>query len=142
MTKAPCPFCGLDDPDMTIFSTDLVQAVVSKNPVNDYHVIVIPRVHAERLPDLPPEFAAAAIHAAQRVARAILRAAAPDGITYITEDDITGVGYNLVPHWKLHIIARYGDDGVRIKWARGDVKEPEVRVQIAAALRAHLPPSE
>lgn len=139
MADAPCPFCDFDDGEVVIYQDRYVRAVVAKQPIHDYHVLIVPRVHAERLPDLPPEHAAAAIHAAQRVVRAILRAAAPDGITYITEDDITGQGYNLVAHWKLHIVPRYKEDGVQLKWARRTDPGPEARAEIATVLQAHLP---
>jgi histidine triad (HIT) family protein len=136
--NSPCPFCTLDDPDVTVWSDALVQAVVSRAPINEYHVIVVPRAHVERLPDLAPEVAAAAVAAAQRVARAIGAAARPDGITYITEDDLTGQGYNLVAHWKLHVIARFRGDAVRLDWARGEDPGPAARALIAAAVRAHV----
>lgn len=137
-----CPFCGLDDPAITVYADRLVQAVVSKQPINRYHVIIVPRSHAERLPDLPPDVAAAAIHLAQRIGRAIVRAGAPDGITYITEDDVTGQGYNLAAHWKLHVIARYRDDGVRLEWGRHDDPDSDAtRSEIAAGIRRHLAPT-
>jgi histidine triad (HIT) family protein len=129
----------LNDPAMTVHDDRLVQAVVSKRPINRYHVIVIPRVHAERLPDLPPDVAAAAIHVAQRIGRAIAEVGAADGITYITEDDLTGQGYNLVAHWKLHVIARYRDDAVRLDWNRQDDPGGDaMRAEIAAGIRGVL----
>jgi histidine triad (HIT) family protein len=100
MTDRACPFCALDDPAVTVWADALVQAVVSRRPINGDHVLIVPRVHVERRPDLPPETAAAVVSAAQRVARAVAAAAAPDGITYVTEDDLTGQGYNRVAHWK------------------------------------------
>lgn len=127
---------------MTVYADRLVQAVVSNRPINRYHVIIVPRRHAERLPDLPPDVAAAAIHVAQRIGRAIVEAGAPDGITYITEDDLTGQGYNLVPHWKLHVIARYRDDNVRLEWNRHDDPAGEaMRADIAAGIRRQLAPA-
>jgi histidine triad (HIT) family protein len=134
----PCPFCALDDPEVTVYSDALVQALVSRAPINRYHVIIVPRVHAERLSDLAPDVAAAAIHVAQLIGRAVSIVAAPDGITYITEDDLTGQGYNLVAHWKLHVIARYRDDNVRIEWNRADDPGTSVRAEIASSIRAHI----
>lgn len=140
-TDPVCPFCALDDPEVTVWADALVQAVVSRAPINGYHVLVVPRAHAERLTDLPPETAAAAAIAAQHVARAIAAAASPDGITYVTEDDLTGQGYNLVAHWKLHVIARFRDDAVRLEWGRGDDPGVATRARIAAAIRTHVSPA-
>jgi len=137
----PCSFCTLDDPQMTVYADDVLQALVSRAPINQYHVIIVPRIHAERLPDLPANAAMASILVAQRIGRAIASAGSPDGVTYITEDDLTGQGYNLVAHWKLHVIARYRDDGVRLEWNRGDDPGRSVRAGIASAIRAHLLPA-
>lgn len=138
MTDSACPFCTLDDPDVTVWADALVQAVVSRAPINEYHVIVVPRTHVERFPDLAPETAAAAVAAAQRVARASTAAAAPDGFTYVTEDDLTGQGYNLVAHWKLHVIARFRNDAVRLEWGRGEDPGVAARTRIATSIRHHL----
>lgn len=135
-----CPFCVLDDPEVTVYSDELVQALVSRRPINRFHVIVVPRLHAERLPDLAPCVAAAAILAAQRIGRAMAAAGTVDGITYITEDDLTGQGYNLVAHWKLHVIARYRDDSVRIEWNGREELGHAARAEVAAAIRATLVP--
>ena len=133
-----CPFCVLDDPDVTVYSDALVQALVSRRPINRFHVIVVPRLHVERLPDLSPNVAAAAIHAAQRIGQAIAAAGAADGITYITEDDLTGQGYNLVAHWKLHVIARYRDDRVQIEWNGREELGHADRADVATAIRVQL----
>ena len=52
MTDFPsggCPFCDFDEPPVTIYADVLVQAFVSRSPINGYHVVVTPRVHYERL---------------------------------------------------------------------------------------------
>lgn len=64
-----------------------------------------------------------------------------DGITYITEDDLTGQGYNLVAHWKLHVIARYRDDSVRIEWNGREELGHAARAAVATAIRATLVPA-
>ena len=138
MPEAECPFCGLDDPEVTVWADDQVQALVSRAPINGWHVVVVPRVHVERFPDVPAATAAAVISAAQRVARAIEEEAHPDGFTYITEDDLTGQGYNLVAHWKLHVIARFQGDAVRLEWGRGADPGTAVRAGVATALRRRV----
>jgi histidine triad (HIT) family protein len=137
-SENPCPFCGLHDPDVTVYRDEHVQALVNRRPINRYHVIIVPLAHVERLADLPPMVASAAIRAAQIVGTAIRLAAGPDGITYITEDDFTGQGYNLVAHWKLHVIARFRDDAVRLEWHRDPDPGTDVRAEIATRIRAHV----
>ena len=138
MTEATCPFCVMDDASVTVWADAHVQAVVSRRPINGWHVIVVPRAHVERLPDVPREVSASVWEAAGRVARAMAAVARPDGITYVTEDDLTGQGYNLVAHWKLHVIARFRDDGVHLEWGRGPDPGEAARADIAAALRTDI----
>ncbi|MBC7788354.1 MAG: HIT family protein [Anaerolineae bacterium] len=138
--QSACPFCLLNDPDVTVFADALVQALVSRAPINRYHVIIVPRAHLERFAEVPAATMAAVVSVAQRIGSAIALAATPDGITYITDDDLTGRGYNLVAHWKLHVIARFRDEAVRIDWARTEDPGPTVRASLAADIRRHLPP--
>jgi histidine triad (HIT) family protein len=138
MTDTTCSFCVLDDPAVTVWADAHAQAVVSRRPINGYHVIIVPRAHVEQLPDVPQATAASVWAAAAHVARAIATVAHPDGITYVTEDDLTGQGYNLVAHWKLHVIARFRDDAVRLEWGREPDLGEAARADIAAALRTNI----
>jgi diadenosine tetraphosphate (Ap4A) HIT family hydrolase len=103
-----------------------------------YHVLVIPRAHVERLIEVPIETLGAVMSCAQRISRAIQAVAKPDGFAYLTEDDLTGQGYNLVAHWKLHVIARFQGDAVRLDWGRTPDAGVGPRAATAAQLRDWL----
>lgn len=135
---ARCPFCGFSDDGVTVYSDAYVQAFMSFQPINGWHVLVVPREHFERFSDIPVPVLVAISMAAQAVARAMEAAAKPDGITIITEDDFKDVGFNLVPHWKLHVIARYKDDAVKLEWGRTPDSGPATRAGAASILRKHL----
>lgn len=79
MTATVCPFCVLDDPLVTVSSDAHVHAVVSRAPINRYHVIIVQRHHVERLPDVPPDVAVSVWSAAREVPRAITAVAPPRG---------------------------------------------------------------
>jgi histidine triad (HIT) family protein len=133
-----CPFCGFDEPAVTVHADALVQAFVSRAPINRHHVLIVPRTHHERLPEVPGPTLDAAMRAAQRISAAIARVARPDAITLMSDDDLTGAGFNLVAHWKLHLIPRYRGDDVVIEWHRAADPGAEVRAGYAAALRGAL----
>lgn len=135
---ARCPFCGFNEEPATVYADAYVQAFVSFQPINGWHVLVVPRDHFEKFADIPVPVLVAIAMAAQAVARAMQAAARPDGITIITEDDFAQVGYNLVPHWKLHVIARYKGDAVKLEWGRTPDSGPTTRAGAAAILRKHL----
>jgi histidine triad (HIT) family protein len=135
---AKCPFCGFDDPAVTVYADAHVQAFMSLQPINGWHVLVVPRDHYERFADIPVPVMVSITMAAQSVARAMKAAARPDGVTIITEDDYTDAGFNLIPHWKLHVIARYKGDAVKLEWGRKAEEGPSTRAGAAAILRKQL----
>jgi histidine triad (HIT) family protein len=139
MPPDDCPFCGFDEPDVTVYADDLVLAVVSRRPINRHHVMVFPRTHVEHLPDVPPATAERMIRVAQRVSRAVREASGCDAVTHITEDDVAGGGVNLVAHLKLHVIPRFSDDGVVMDWNRDEDPGDAVRAGYARAVRERLP---
>ena len=141
IARGPCLFCSMHDPSVTVAADAHCKAVVSLAPINGYHVLVIPHLHVERFTEIPADVLTSVMRMAQRVARSMALAAVPDGISYITEDDLTGVGMNLVPHWKLHVIARFKDDHVKLEWGRTEDPGQPRRAELARDLREHLPGS-
>lgn len=135
---AKCPFCRFDDRAVTVFSDQYTQAFMSLRPINGWHVLVVPRDHYERFADIPVPVLVSIAMTAQAVSRAIEAVANPAGITIITEDDFADAGFNLIPHWKLHVIARYKDDAVKLEWGRKDDTGPATRAGAASIIRQEL----
>ena len=52
---ADCPFCSFDDPAVTVYRDASIQALISRAPINRYHVLVVPRPHVEHLSEVPAE---------------------------------------------------------------------------------------
>ena len=111
--------------------------VVDLNPINRYHALVIPRQHFEYLVDVPDELLAHLFLTTKRVSLAIRRACHPIAIHHLTDDDLSDGKYNLVAHFKIHIIPRFPDDGVAITWTRSHMS-PSARSSIASAIQLHL----
>jgi histidine triad (HIT) family protein len=112
-----CVFCKIvagelpchrvDEDDSTIAFMDIGQ-------VNPGHVIVAVKSHAETILDLTPDQAGAAFRTARRVARAVEAAFEPEGITILQAN--RPVGEQTVPHFHMHVVPRYTDDGLVITW--------------------------
>jgi hypothetical protein len=64
----------------------------------------------------------------------------PDVVTHISDDDLEDRGFNLVTHYKFHVIPRFLNDRVKIDWGREDDGGLQVcegyTVQIKEALKA------
>ena len=138
MTSPTCPLCGFDQPEVTVFANEHVQAFISLSPINRYHVLVVPRVHYERLADLPHEVLTSVMHVVQRVSVAVRTVAKPDAISHLSDDDLTGSGFNLVAHWKMHVIPRYRNDAVVIDWHREADPGFEMRARFGREVRQAL----
>ena len=98
----------------------------SRRPINKYHVLVIPRLHFESFVDLPDATASHLFLMAKRLSVAVRQVCRADAISHLSDDDVTGTGFNIISHYKFHIIPRYKDDRVEINWNR----EPDPGVKV------------
>ncbi len=112
--------------------------MVSRRPINRFHLLVIPKEHYEHFTDLPDTLAAHLFLQAKRLSAALRAVAAPDAISHLSDDDLTGCGFNLVRHYKFHLIPRYKGDRVKINWNREPDPGDRVRATYAALVRQAL----
>lgn len=132
-----CVFCNFNDKSVAIYEDKLCYAVISLNPINKYHVLVIPRAHYENFVDLPDEIASHIFLVAKKLSLAVRKACNPLAIHHISDDDINKSDYNLVAHYKLHIIPRFKDDGVKMEWNREDL-DINTRSKLAEEVKKQL----
>jgi histidine triad (HIT) family protein len=89
-------------------------AFMDAGQVNPGHVIVATRKQLETVLDLDDELAGALFRTAAKVARAVDRAFAPEGITILQANK--AAGWQTVPHVHLHVLPRHSGDGVGLTW--------------------------
>jgi len=111
-----CIFCGFKDKDVLVYDDRQCYAIISTNPINKHHVLVIPKKHYESFVDLPDKLASHVFLVAKRISMAVRKACKPDAITHVSDDETSEVGYNLVAHYKFHIIPRFRKDFAVIDW--------------------------
>lgn len=133
-----CPLCDFDDRNVIIADDDYVFSIISENPVNPYHVLVVPKEHYESFSELPDFLASHLFLSAKRLSAAVRQASQADGITHISDDGVSWGGFDLVPHFKLHIIPRFKGDGTPIVWHRQTNLASLSRTQFADAVRSAL----
>jgi histidine triad (HIT) family protein len=111
-------------------------AFLDVRPVFPGHVLVVPRVHVETLPDLPPADVGPLFERVQRLAAAVPRALDAAGTFVAVNNKIS----QSVPHLHVHVVPRRPKDGLRgFFWPRvsydgGD----EEMAATAAAIRDTL----
>jgi histidine triad (HIT) family protein len=126
LSEHPCVFCDILAgilPSSPVYQDEACLAFLDIQPVNPGHVLVIPKVHAVFLADLPAELGGSLFKAGMQIAAA-LRA---------SELDCEGVNFQLadgeaagqeVFHVHLHVIPRFKGDGFGLKFGPGYTQLP------------------
>ena len=132
-----CVFCKFADKNVIVYEDEVCFAAVSLNPINRYHVMVIPRNHFEDFVDLPDDLAAHLFVVTKKISLGIRKICTPAAMLHVSDDDIAKKGYNLVPHYKIHVIPRFENDGIKIDWSRSELTLEE-REKIAQEVKRGL----
>lgn len=101
-------------------------------PQVDGHTLVIPKVAAENLFDLPPDALAATILATQRVARAVRKAFDAPGIM-VAQLNGSAAGQSVL-HIHFHVVPRH--TGIDLRFHARDMADPKVLAAHAERVRA------
>lgn len=118
-----CIFCKIisgQAPAHILYEDEHVCCFLDRYPINPGHVLVVPKVHTAEFTDVDPESLAAAIRAAQSIARAIEGQLGTDGITVMQNNRI----FKDVEHYHMHIIPRFKNDG--FGWVEPDIDAASV----------------
>ena len=133
-----CVFCRIVAKQIpaTVVQEDAdTLAFMDIGQVNPGHVLVALKSHADNLFELQDAQAAAVFRAVARVARAILDAFAPQGLSvYQANGKAAG---QTVFHFHVHLVPRHENDGMNLTWP---VKNPprEKLEEYAAKIREKL----
>lgn len=112
-----CVFCRIRDgelPSTKVVEDERAFAIMDINPLNDGHVLILTKAHAESLFDLTEEDLVAAARLAWRVAAGIRRGLAPDGLNLVQANG--QAAFQSVPHFHIHLIPRWHRDGKGFDW--------------------------
>jgi histidine triad (HIT) family protein len=96
----------------------------------------VPKDHYETLTDMPPGAASDLFERVRLVAEAVEAAVAPDGLNLVQANG-EAAGQEVF-HAHVHLIPRYENDDVEVRWPAGELTEDEAR-EIGASIRAELP---
>jgi histidine triad (HIT) family protein len=135
-----CIFCKIvkgEIPCTKVFENDRVLAFMDINPLNDGHVLVIPKKHAATILQIDEADFTAVAAVVHKISAAIQKALKPDGINVL---QLNGEAANqVVPHLHVHIVPRWSEDTLSIsRWevVPGDMEKiAGIAAQIEKALR-------
>lgn len=107
-----CLFCKIinkEIPAEIIYEDEAAMAVLDANPISSGHALVLPKVHAENILELPDEKIEGVFKAAKRVTELLEKALGPTGFTIgINHGKVSG---QTIDHLHIHVIPRWLGDG-------------------------------
>ena len=121
-------------PSHKVYEDAQTLAFMDVMPQADGHTLVIPKVEAESLLDVPPEALAAAIVTTQRVAKAVKAAFAAPGVL-VAQLNGSAAGQSVF-HIHFHIVPRSA--GLDLKLHAREMADPAVLAAHAERIRAAL----
>ncbi len=107
-----CLFCKIRDrsvPAMIVYEDDKTLAFLDVMPRSSGHALVVPKLHAATIVDLPESEIQPLFSAVKKVIALLTKAIAPDGVTIgINQGEASG---QVVGHLHVHIMPRFNGDG-------------------------------
>ncbi len=112
MPDPACAFCQIISgatPAAIAYQDEETVAFLDHRPLFIGHTLVVPRVHFETLPDLPPATLSTLFQKVQLLSRAIEEGLAAEGTLIVQNNKVS----QSVPHVHVHVIPRRFKDGLR-----------------------------
>jgi len=107
-----CIFCRIVHGEASahvVYEDERVMAFLDINPCSPGHTLIIPKVHVQRLEELPEEEAIALFRALHRLLDPLQRAVGAESTTIgVNNGPESG---QEVPHVHIHVIPRFRGDG-------------------------------
>lgn len=119
-----CIFCKIANgeiPSATLYEDEDFRVILDLGPASKGHALILPKQHAANLFELPDEIAAKALVLAKKIAYTLKEGLGADGIN-IVQNNGEAAGQTVF-HFHMHLIPRYPNDTVNVKWTPGTLSE-------------------
>lgn len=118
--KDDCIFCKIANgeiPTNSIYEDDDFNVIMDISPASKGHCIILPKTHAANLYELPDEWCEKVMLVAKKCATVLKDVLGCEGVNVLQNNgEIAG---QTVFHLHVHLIPRYQNDTVNIKWVHG-----------------------
>lgn len=117
-----CIFCKLangDIPSNTLYEDDFFRVILDLSPASKGHCLILPKEHFKNIFDLSEEYASKALVIAQKMSIILKDILQCDGFNILqNNEECAG---QTVMHFHIHIIPRYINDSVGLKFNSSDL---------------------
>ena len=129
-----CIFCKIvkgDLPSNLVYEDDLIMCFLTTEPINEGHVLIIPKNHYLDTDEIPTEVVTSMMVLSKRIVKVIKEKYSPDGYSIMQN----GGEFNDIGHYHMHVFPRYKGDG--FGWTFSD-KKHNFSQEIAKELKMML----
>lgn len=124
MKKENCIFCKIaagEIPSATIYEDDDFRVILDIEPASKGHALILPKEHYANLYEMPDDLASKVLVVAKKVVAKMTDILGCDGYNVLQNNGETAG--QTVFHFHMHLIPRYKEDDVTIKWKQGSLDE-------------------
>lgn len=122
-----CIFCkiiGGEIPSATIYEDDEFKVILDRFPSNEGHVLILPKKHYANIFEIDEEVAARLFKLAVKTAKNMKEALGLEAMNLVQNNG--SMAGQTVHHFHLHLIPRYENDKVAIKWDQLDLTNEQI----------------
>jgi histidine triad (HIT) family protein len=135
-----CSFCRMVRGELhpvKVYEDIDVLAIMDLYPATPGHILVLPKQHIENIYTMPNDLGAHIMRIAINISQAVDRQLFPDGLNLIQANGATAG--QTISHFHLHIVPRYKNDAVVLRFGHGSVaaKQDELE-QLADKVRSSV----
>ena len=105
-----CIFCDIAEHKtkaVVVYENDDIMAFLDSSPINEGHVLIIPKKHYLDADEMPDELLSDIITVSKRIVSAIKKTYKPSGYSIMQN----GGQFNDTGHYHMHVFPRYQNDG-------------------------------
>lgn len=130
--KDNCIFCKIANgeiPAATLYEDEDFRVILDLGPASKGHALILPKKHAANLFELPDETASKLLVVAKKIGYTLKEGLHADGLNLV-QNNGEAAGQTVF-HFHLHLIPRYEDDTVNVKWQPGNLTEEDKKEILA-----------
>lgn len=132
-----CKIAAHEAAAQVIYEDNEIMAILDLYPATRGHMLVIPKKHIANAYEMPEGTGKRIMECALRLCKAIRRGLNPDGLNLIQANG--EAGGQTIDHFHLHIVPRYNNDEVLLKFGHGNQPADGKELSdTAAAIRLEL----
>ena len=122
-----CIFCKIiagEIPSAVIFEDEEFKAILDRFPGNIGHVLVLPKKHYSNIFDIDEDVAGRLFRLATKIAKNMKEVLGFEAMNVVQNNG--SLAGQTVHHFHLHLMPRYENDKVQIKWEQLDLTDEQI----------------